>query len=50
MGHLVGNERMEAEGIQKASGDAYRNTVTQPGATQPGATHSQPGAYAPQFE
>ncbi len=40
MGRLVGNERMEAEGIQKASGGAYADT-------QPGTTRGQPGGYPP---
>lgn len=37
MGRLVGNERMEAEGIQKATGGAYA----------PDTTRRQPGGYPP---
>ena len=38
MGRLVGNERMEAEGIQKATGGAYAPDTT---------TRGQAGGYPP---
>jgi len=45
MGRLVGNERMEAEGIQKASGGAYAPDSTM--GVQPDTTRGHPGVYPP---
>ena len=46
MGRLVGNERMEAEGVQKATAGAYVDPDRNLNA-QPGTMHGQPGGYPP---